>query len=50
MLSHLHQSPVEPVSRGFGEGAAYLLLTLIVVLFLIAMFINPALPSGWLFG
>jgi hypothetical protein len=49
MFSHPH-NPIEPASRGYGEGAAYFLLTLIVVLFLIVMFINPALPKGWLFG
>ena len=50
MSSHAHQNPIEPTTRGFGEPAAYLLLTLIVALFLVAMFINPALPKGWLFG
>jgi hypothetical protein len=50
MFSHPHENPIESASRRFGESTAYFMLTLIIVLFLIAMFINPALPKGWFFG
>ena len=50
MFSHPHENRIESATRGFGEPAAYVLLTLIVALLLVAMFINPALPKGWLVG
>jgi len=50
MFSHPHETVTDAASRRFGETAAYTLLGVIVVLLVIAMFINPALPKGWFFG
>jgi hypothetical protein len=45
MLSYAHANVYEPASLRFGLSAGYLFVGIIAVIFLIALFTNPALPE-----
>ena len=46
MFSHTHGNLFEFSSRRFVPSAGYLLVGIVVVILLIALFTNPALPAS----